>query len=102
MEMKRGAQPGNTHAAKGLRWAHAIDRAIDAWPERALGLSVNKGLDKAAYEFVNRMMLEKDLGFFKEFGDRIDGKAAQLLIGDPEQPLGAVAVIERSIVRPKA
>ena len=86
---QKGGQPGNTNASRGRRWSQAVERAVDAWPERAVSLSINKGIDNAAYEFVAEMMAKKDLGFFKEFGDRIEGKPAQSLTleGNPDAPL---------------
>jgi hypothetical protein len=42
----------------------------------------------AADEFVAELFGEKkDLGYFKEFGDRLDGKPAQTLAGDADAPL---------------
>jgi len=72
-----GAPFGNHNAAKGRRWAKAVERAVDAWPERAVSLEVNKGIDNMAWEFVREMVTTKDIAFFREFGDRIDGKAVQ-------------------------
>lgn len=91
-----GAPKGNTNAAKGRRWAHAIERALEAYPKRAISLSVNQGMDNAAYEYVHKLMLEKDIAFFRELGDRIDGKAAQQvqLTGDEENPVQTVTRIE--------
>jgi hypothetical protein len=77
---------GNQNAVKGRRWSKAIERAVDAWPERAISLEINKGLDKMAYEFVARMVETKDIAFYREFGDRIDGKAPQAIVGDDELP----------------
>lgn len=94
--MPVGAPLGNNNSGKGRRWAQAIKRAVDAYPERAISLSVNRGIDNAAYELVHKMMVEKDLGFFKEFGDRMDGKAAQALIGgdDDDNPIQIATRIE--------
>lgn len=77
---------GNQNAVKGKRWAKAIERAMDAWPERPVSLEINKGIDSAAFEFVAKLMQEKDLGFFKELGDRFDGKAHQAIVGDDDLP----------------
>lgn len=84
-----GAPEGNQNAAKGRAWRDAINRALRYYPERGVSLEVNKGIDEAAYKFVNNMMTKEDLGFFKEFGDRIDGKPAQAITGgdDDDQPL---------------
>ncbi len=82
---------GNQNAKKAKRWANAVERAMDAYPERPVSLSVNKGLDAAAFEFVSLMMTKQDLGFFKEFGDRYDGKPAQAIIGDASEDAIQVA-----------
>lgn len=86
-----GAPLGNQNAAKGKRWAAAIERALE---RRAKGIprptdvsDLIAGLDLAAEEFVNAMFTDKDLGYFKELGDRMDGKPAQTVAGDPEAPL---------------
>lgn len=38
-----------------------------------------RGLDLAADLYVSELFESKDLGFFKELGDRLDGKPAQSL-----------------------
>ncbi len=81
-----GAPLGNQNAAKGRRWSKAVERAVDAWPERAVSLEINRGIDNMAYEFVREMVTTKDIAFFREFGDRIDGKAPQAIVGDDELP----------------
>lgn len=43
-----------------------------------------------------------DLAALKEFGDRMDGKPAQAIIGDSEQPLEFVGRIERVVKRADA
>ena len=86
-----GAPFGNQNGKKGRRWANAVERAVNAWPARAIGLDVNKGIDEAAYEFVSKMMSEKDIAFFREFGDRLDGKPAQAIIGDASEDAIQVA-----------
>ncbi len=73
------AQLGNQNAAKGTRWRAALERAIEAWPEAYEGGSndLMKGINAAAHAYVAKMMTDADLGFFKEFGDRLDGKPMQ-------------------------
>ena len=90
----RGGQPGNQNARNGKRWRHAIERAVDAWPERAVSLEVNRGIDNAAFAFVARMMETQDIAFFREFGDRLDGKPAQAIVGDDQMPPVRVGVIK--------
>lgn len=88
-----GAPVGNQNAAKGKRWAAAIERALI---RRATGKTLEDagerselimGLDLAAEQFVEQLFVNKDLGYFKELGDRTDGKPAQTIAGDPEAPL---------------
>ena len=79
-----GAPLGNQNAVKGRKWSQAIERALAAYPAKPLSLEVNRGIDEAAFEFVAKLMDGKDIGFFRELGDRIDGKAPQALIGGGE------------------
>lgn len=74
-----GAPIGNQNSVKGKRWAAAIERAVDAYPAKCeTGQNdLMRGINNAAYAFVAKMMEDNDLGFFKEFGDRLDGKAKQ-------------------------
>lgn len=85
---ERGAPQGNQNAAKAKRWTEAINRAIAAYPEPVSTDGCNPlmvGLNNAATAFVARMMAESDLGFFKEFGDRIEGKPHQSVdVGNPD------------------
>lgn len=76
-----GAPIGNQNAAKAKRWTAAIERALE---RRATGQprptdvsALIAGFDLAADEFVAAMFADKDLGYFKEFGDRVDGKPKQ-------------------------
>lgn len=76
-----GAPIGNQNAAKAKRWAAAIERALErlvtkqAVPEDVSDLI--RGLDAAADAFVQTLIADKDLGYFKELGDRLDGKPGQ-------------------------
>lgn len=75
-----GGQPGNQNAARGKRWRDAIEHCIECWPnepdyENCLPLL--RGLRMAAYGFVKKMIADNDIAFFREFGDRLDGKAHQ-------------------------
>lgn len=79
--MKSGGQPGNQNAAKGRRWADAIDRAL-AKRSKADGLAE---LDRLAEEFldtVEAMTQGTDkrgpsIAGFSELADRLDGKPHQ-------------------------
>lgn len=91
-----GAPLGNQNAAKGRQWSKAIERAIQAWPDRPVSLEINRGIDNAAFEFVRQMYLQSDVAWFREMGDRIDGKPAQAIGGDPE--LGAIKVENMALI----
>jgi hypothetical protein len=86
-----GAPLGNQNAAKGKRWSAAIERALErlaTGKSRPTDVSdLIAGLDLAADEFVAAMFADKDLGYFKELGDRMDGKATQPVSGDADAPL---------------
>lgn len=89
---ERGAQPGNKNATKNKPWSEAINRALLAEDGKRLRELAEKLITKA---------LEGDVTALKEIGDRVDGKPAQILQGDPDAPL-ALEFIERRIVDPKA
>lgn len=91
-----GAPIGNKNNAKGRKWAQAINRALE---KRSLA-SQREALDELAEKLLTRCD-EGDLSALKELGDRLDGKAAQTIIGDDENPLNVVHKVERVIVRPK-
>lgn len=80
--MERGGQPGNQNAAKGRLWHDAIKRAV----ARKYNGDLNHGLDTLADKLIEAVS-NGDLPAIKEFGDRIDGKPAQALIGGgPDDP----------------
>jgi len=45
--------------------------------------------------------LEGDIAAIKEIGDRLEGKPAQVISGDADNPLTVINKIERVIVNPK-
>lgn len=98
-----GAPIGNQNAAKARKWRDAIERVLTNWPNKPeTPLQSERGLHEAAFLFVSKMMQEQDLGFFKEFGDRMDGKPAQAIVGDNDaDPVNVYAKIERAIVHAK-
>ena len=70
--MKSGGQPGNDNAAKGKRWANAIDTAL-------VNRCKSDG-QKALVELAEIMLAAAESGeswAIKELGDRLDGKAHQ-------------------------
>lgn len=97
---------GNKNAAKAKHWSAAIERALERLadptinPDEPVERSPKmKGLDMLADKFVASVS-EGDLGFFKEFGDRFDGKPKQQMeiSGDDENPL-RIEKIVREVVK---
>lgn len=88
-----GAPVGNQNAVKeNRRWANALNRAIAQDDGKRLRDAAEKLLDSASIG---------EPWAIKELADRLDGKPAQVIIGDSDNPL-ALEVIERRIVDPKA
>lgn len=74
-------------------WREAIVRAIKRREH-----DDPQALEKLADRFILKVE-EGDVSAIKEFGDRLDGKVAQALIGgDEDDPAIAVSLIERRIV----
>ena len=78
-----GAPIGNQNAAKAKQWAAAIERALERMgdpsvnPDEPVERSPRmKALDQLAEKFITSCNVG-DLGFFKELGDRLDGKPMQ-------------------------
>ena len=69
----RGGQPGNDNASRGKPWRAAIDRALAQKDGKKLRAIADKLIDLAA---------EGDMAAIRELGDRLDGKAAQAIIGE--------------------
>lgn len=81
-----GAPQGNQNAAKAKQWSSAIERALERLadptidPDHPHQRSPRaKALDMLADAFVKKIHSEGELGFYKEFGDRLDGKPSQQL-----------------------
>lgn len=93
-----GAPLGNQNGAKKNRlWADAIRRAV----ARKHGGNLNHGLDTLAEKLIDAVAAG-DLPAIKEFGDRMDGKPAQAIVGDSDaDPVNVYAKIERAIVHAK-
>ena len=70
---------GNQNAKKARLWADAIRRAV----ARRAGGDLSVGLDTLADKLIAAVETG-DLPALKEFGDRIDGKPAQAIIGGDE------------------
>jgi hypothetical protein len=86
------APEGNNFSSKDNRlWANTLRRAVtQADPDRLRRIA-ERLLDQAE---------EGNLYAMKELGDRLDGKPAQTISGDPENPLTVISKIERLIVDP--
>jgi len=69
-----GAPIGNKNAAVGKQWQAAINRALAA-RSRVAG---REALDDLAEKLLS-LAEQGELGALKELGDRIDGKAAQMI-----------------------
>jgi hypothetical protein len=89
-----GAPVGNQNAARAKVWQAAILRALD---KRGAGDRV-KALDELA-EFLLAACSTGELAALKELGDRLDGKPAQTIGGDPE---GAPVAMQVTWVKPDA
>lgn len=71
-----GAPVGNQNAAKAKKWSAAIERALC----KKYGKELADAMDDLALKFIDAV--EKgDIAAFREFGDRIDGKPAQAIVG---------------------
>lgn len=88
-----GAPEGNKNSSKNNRlWAETIKRAVvQSDPER---------LRRIAEALLTKAE-DGDLGAIKELGDRLDGKAAQVIQGDENNPLHLIQKIERVVIDSK-
>lgn len=77
---------GNQNAAKAKVWAAAIHRALEARTSR---LEQKQALDELAEKLLEKCD-EGDMGALKELGDRLDGRPAQAIVGETDQPLRMV------------
>jgi hypothetical protein len=74
-----GAPAGNTNAKSAKEWQQALRRAM---AHRAEG-DYRKTLEKIAGAVVDKA-LEGDKDAWREIAEREDGKAAQMIAGDPD------------------
>ena len=92
-----GAPIGNQNARKARVWTEAIKRAL----ARYSGNSVEAGLDKLADRMV-KAAAEGDQDAWhiitEKIGDRLEGKPAQVVVGDSDADPLQVAMVERRIV----
>lgn len=81
-----GAPLGNQNAARAAIWRAAIMRALE---RRKPANERIQAIDELADKLIDLVAMG-ELGALKEFGDRLDGKPAQAIVGDPQQPLHMV------------
>lgn len=74
-----GAPVGNHNARNAKIWQQAIKRAL----ARASNSTVDSGLDAGADALV-RSFVQGEQWAIKEVGDRLDGKPAQVVVGDAD------------------
>src|SRR5688572_11224719 len=93
-----GAPLGNRNAAKAKVWHGAIVRALE---RRSTSRADGKLEIDALAEKLLDAVATGDLAALKEFGDRLDGKPAQMLIHNGDEDGGPVQVEGRiKLVRP--
>ena len=80
--MAAGAPKGNQNAVKAKKWTDAIERAL----EKRSRIDQKAALDDLAEKLLEKCA-EGDLQALKELGDRLEGKPAQSVVGDPENPI---------------
>jgi hypothetical protein len=86
---------GNQNAAKAKVWKAAIDRALETRTKsRTDG---KKEIDALAEKLLD-LVATGDLPALKEFGDRMDGKPAQAIIGGGEDD-PAISVKSEVVMR---
>lgn len=89
-----GAPIGNQNAARAKVWRAAIMRALE---RRKPADERVQAIDELADQLLNLVAMG-DLGALKEFGDRLDGKPAQAIIGgDEDDP--AIKTVSEIIIR---
>jgi hypothetical protein len=89
----RGRPPGSTEKP----WRDAIRLAVNA----IVGEGDARKLRLLAETLV-RKGLEGDTTALKEIGDRLDGKPAQAIVGDPENPVHVAGTLTVNFVKPGA
>jgi hypothetical protein len=85
--------PGQSGNPTGKRRESAFRAALD----RAVAQDDGKRLRDAAEKLLS-LAAEGEAWAVKELADRLDGKPAQAIVGDPDAPLQMISRIERVIV----
>ena len=90
-----GAPIGNQNAKRQRIWHAAIMRALEARDKSRV--DGKRELDELAAKLID-LVATGDLAALKEFGDRLDGKPAQVVIGDanedPIQIQGRISLVK--------
>jgi hypothetical protein len=79
---------GNTNAANAKIWQQALKRAL----ARKANSTVDSGLDTLADKVIDKAW-EGDVWALTEVGNRMDGKPAQALGNDPDNPLPQATIV---------
>jgi hypothetical protein len=91
-----GAPVGNNYSGKNALWKWALKHALSEFTSS----QVERG---QALKEIGRVLVELalagDVKAIKEIGDRLDGKAVQLVGGDENRPLQAQILV--SFVKPE-
>ena len=96
--MPGGAPIGNTNAIKNRPWRQAIERAL----AKRSRVDQVEALDALAEKFLS-VVESGDVSAIREFGDRLDGKPAQVIAGPGEDGQHTVLTrIEEVVVDPHA
>jgi hypothetical protein len=91
-----GAPIGNQNARKAKRWQEALVKALAQYTSQ--DVEMGQALHKIAVRVVQDA-LQGSKEAWQEIGNRLDGKPAQVLIGDDDEaPIQVKGVIE--LVRP--
>lgn len=94
------APAGNNNAGKGKDWNDALRYALANYEDKDKAVERGKALKKIAMKVVEKA-IEGDKDSIQEIGNRLDGKPAQSIVGEEDNPLKILHRIERTIVDPK-
>jgi hypothetical protein len=89
-----GAPLGNKNALKVKIWTQALKRALARIAVDKF--DVDQGLDQIADKVVS-LALGGDQFAIKEIGDRMEGKAVQIIGGDEDAPIVLKEIVIRAI-----
>ena len=93
---RSGAPLGNKNGTKGKEWTDAIRYALANYEDDKI--KRGRALRAIALKLVEKC-LEGDAGAMEKMGDRLEGKAAQIIQGVGTD--GAIEIIQRRIVDDK-